>query len=42
MTTNLDGVSVPIIGRDDLIATKRATEREKDLADAEALSAPRP
>jgi hypothetical protein len=41
-TTNLDGISVPIIGRDDLIAAKRATEREKDLADAEALSASHP
>jgi hypothetical protein len=42
VTTNVAGVSVPVIGRDDLIAAKRATEREKDLADAQALSAPRP
>jgi predicted nucleotidyltransferase len=42
MTTKVDGVTVPIIGRDDLIAAKRATEREKDLADAEALVAQRP
>jgi len=32
---------VPIIGRNDLIAAKRATEREKDLVDAEALVAQR-
>jgi hypothetical protein len=41
-TTKVDGVSITIIGRDDLIAAKRATEREKDLADAEALVAQRP
>jgi hypothetical protein len=41
-TTMVDGVSVPVIGRDDLIAAKRATEREKDLMDAEALVAQRP
>ncbi|HJX51865.1 MAG TPA: hypothetical protein VJ801_03785 [Polyangia bacterium] len=41
-TTKVEGVSVPIIGRDDLIAAKRATEREKDMADAEALVAQRP
>ena len=41
-TTKVDGVGVSIIGRDDLIAAKRATEREKDLADAEALVAQRP
>ena len=41
-TAKVDDVSVPIIGRDDLIAAKRATEREKDLADAEALVAQRP
>ena len=41
-TTKVDEVSVPIIGRNDLIAAKRATEREKDLADAEALVAQRP
>ena len=41
-TTKVDEVSVTIIGRNDLIAAKRATEREKDLVDAEALVAPRP
>jgi hypothetical protein len=40
-TTKVGEVSVAIIGRDDLIAAKRATEREKDLVDAEALLAQR-
>jgi hypothetical protein len=38
----VDGVTVPVIGRDDLIAAKRNTERAKDLADAEALATQRP
>jgi hypothetical protein len=41
-TTKIDDVTVPIIGRDDLIAAKRATERAKDLADADALTTQRP
>ena len=41
VTTKIGEISVQIIGRDDLIAAKRATEREKDQADAEALAAPR-
>jgi predicted nucleotidyltransferase len=40
--TKVDGVTVPVIGRDDLIAAKRNTERAKDLADAEALATQRP
>jgi hypothetical protein len=40
-TAKIDEVSVQIIGRDDLIAAKRATERDKDRADAEALAAQR-
>ncbi len=33
----LDGVSIPIIGRADLIQNKRAAGRAKDLADIESL-----
>jgi hypothetical protein len=40
-TTQVGENTVQIIGRNDLIAAKRATEREKDKADAEALSAQR-
>jgi hypothetical protein len=36
--TEVDGVEVWIIGREDLIAAKRNAGREKDLADAEALA----
>ena len=35
---DVDGVKVSVIGKDDLIAAKRATGRDKDLADAQALS----
>ena len=34
----LDGLAVPVIGRDDLLANKRASGRPKDLADAETLN----
>jgi len=37
-TVKVDDVKVHVIGRDDLIAAKRATEREKDRVDAEALA----
>ena len=39
-TAKVEDVSVHIIGREDLIAAKRASEREKDRADADALAAP--
>jgi hypothetical protein len=36
-TATFGGVPVAVIGREDLIANKRATGRLKDLADAERL-----
>lgn len=33
------GLAIPVIGRAHLIRNKRATGRQKDLADAEALEA---
>jgi hypothetical protein len=39
-TTKIEDVSLHIIGREDLIAAKRASEREKDRVDADALAAP--
>ena len=38
-TTSLEGIQVNVIGRRDLIVTKRECGRAKDLADAEALEA---
>lgn len=35
--TNLDGLDVPIIALEDLLANKRASGRSQDVADAEAL-----
>jgi predicted nucleotidyltransferase len=35
--TRIDGVSIPIIGLDDLKANKKATGRNKDLADLDYL-----
>jgi hypothetical protein len=37
IAVELDGLIVPVIGRKDLIAKKRASGRPKDLADAESL-----
>lgn len=34
---NLDGLDVPIIGLEDLLANKRASGRAQDVADVEAL-----
>jgi hypothetical protein len=33
----IDGMSVPFISREDLLANKRASGRAQDLADIEAL-----
>ena len=38
----LDGLSVPVLGRDDLIRNKRATGRAKDLIDADTLESTNP
>jgi hypothetical protein len=37
ITATIDGVTVPIIDRDSLVANKRAFGRPRDLADAEEL-----
>jgi predicted nucleotidyltransferase len=39
LTVRLEGVEVPVISRDDLIANKRASGRAQDLADVERLTA---
>lgn len=38
LTAQIDGLQVPVISRDDLIANKRATGRTQDLADVERLA----
>ena len=38
LTVELQGLSVPVIGRDDLIVNKRAVGRRQDLADVERLT----
>ena len=38
VTVRLEGLDVPVISREDLIANKRATGRPQDLADIERLS----
>jgi hypothetical protein len=37
LTVQLEGISVPVISREDLIANKRASGRTQDLADLERL-----
>jgi len=37
ITVTVGGLSIPVIGREDLIANKRASGRPKDLLDVEAL-----
>jgi hypothetical protein len=39
---DFEGVRVPVIGREDFLANKRALGRTKDLADAERLDPPEP
>lgn len=38
LTVELQGLSVPVIGRNDLIVNKRAAGRRQDLADVERLT----
>jgi hypothetical protein len=38
LTAQIDGLQVPVISRDDLIANKRATGRTQDLEDVERLA----
>ncbi len=38
LVVDVDGLQVPFIGRDDLLANKRATGRPKDLLDVEYLT----
>jgi hypothetical protein len=37
MVLEIEGVEVPVLGRDDFIANKRATGRPRDVADIESL-----
>lgn len=37
LTVEVEGLAIPVISRDDLIANKRATGREKDRLDADHL-----
>lgn len=39
---DFEGVRIPVIGREDFLANKRALGRTKDLADAERLDPPKP
>jgi len=39
MEIKIDGMTIPVIGRDEFLRNKRATGRLKDLADAERLEA---
>ncbi len=42
ITVNWDGLDIPVIAREDLIANKRATGRTKDAADVERLEQDKP
>jgi hypothetical protein len=39
ISVEIDGLTLPVLGRNDLIANKRAAGRPKDLLDAETLDA---
>ncbi len=40
LTVAIEGLTVPVIGRDELFRNKAASGRPKDLADLAALGAP--
>lgn len=42
LEADFEGVRVPVIGREDFLANKRALGRTKDLAEAERLAPPKP
>jgi hypothetical protein len=37
LVVKIDGLDIPVIGRNDLVVNKRATGRPKDIVDAETL-----
>lgn len=37
LVVTIDGMDIPVIGRNDLVVNKRASGRPKDIADAETL-----
>jgi hypothetical protein len=41
VTSDIGGLTIPVIGREDLIRNKRSTGRSRDLADAEQLEGSR-
>jgi hypothetical protein len=41
VTSAIEGLTIPVIGREDLIRNKRSTGRARDLADAEQLEGTR-
>ena len=38
ITTEMDGINIPVIGLEDLLTNKRSSNRLKDQADVEALT----
>ncbi|MCA9172757.1 MAG: hypothetical protein KDB23_34090, partial [Planctomycetales bacterium] len=42
MLVEWDGLTIPVLGLEDLIRNKRSTGRNKDIADAERLEQQRP